>query len=164
MNKQGGDEFGEIWVFRYIPIWEWFNLLLVNILTPRWDDIIRVWRCLVWLLEGGLSTPRYLNEDVIGSFLMLTVEKFADDIIRMVWLLLLVMMGKPYGTKAQLMQYQAHFVSSSCLSVVWRRCSQPWTTSWRLLVAVSRQLCSQSLVYCCLSSTKPMIVFFQVIY
>ena len=49
---------------------------------------------------------------------MLTVDKFADDIIRMVWLLLLVMMCKPSGMKAQLMQYQAYFVSSSCLSVV----------------------------------------------
>ena len=77
----------------------------------------------------------------------------------MVWLLLLVMIGKPSGVKVQLIQYQAHFANSSYPPVVWRRCSQPWATSWRLLIAVSRKLCNQSLVHCRLSSTKPIIVF-----
>ena len=34
---------------------------------------------------------------------MITVEEFADDLMRMVWLLLSVMMGKPSGVKVQLM-------------------------------------------------------------
>ena len=49
---------------------------------------------------------------------MITVEEFADDLMRMVWLLLSVMMGKPSGVKVQLMQYQEHFVNYSCPPVV----------------------------------------------
>ena len=44
---------------------------------------------------------------------MLTVDEFAEDLIRMIWLLLLVMISNPSGVKTQLMQYQASFVNSS---------------------------------------------------
>ena len=77
----------------------------------------------------------------------------------MVWLLLSVIIGKLSVVKVQLMQYQVHLVNSSCPSVVLRRYSQPWASSWRLLVTIVRQLFNQSLVYCRLSSTNPIIIF-----
>ena len=49
---------------------------------------------------------------------MLTIDLFAEDLVRMVWLLLLVMIGKPSGVKVQLIQYQAHFANSSYPPVV----------------------------------------------
>ena len=90
---------------------------------------------------------------------MVTVDEFAEDLMRMVWLLLSVMICKPSGVKAQLMQYQVYFVNSSCSPIVWRRCFQPWTASCRLSVVVWIQLCNQSLVYCRLLSTKPIMLF-----
>ena len=49
---------------------------------------------------------------------MVTVDEFAEDLMRMVWLLLSVMICKPSGVKAQLMQYQVYFVNSSCSPIV----------------------------------------------
>ena len=102
------------WVLRYIPICAWFNLLLVKIRAPLSAEVNRVLSCLVWSPEGGLSAPRYLKEDVMGSYLIATMEEVAEDLMRMVWLLLSFMIGKPFGAKSQLMQYHAHLDSSNC--------------------------------------------------
>ena len=45
---------------------------------------------------------------------MVMVDEFDEDLMRMVWFSLSVMIGKPSGVKAQLIKYQAHFVNSSC--------------------------------------------------
>ena len=49
----------------------------------------------------------------MGSCLIVTIEEVAEDFIRMEWLLLSFMIGKPSGEKSQLMKYQAHFDSSN---------------------------------------------------
>ena len=100
-------------MLRHMPICACFNLLLVKIRAPRCAETNRVLSCLVWSLEGGLSTPRYLKEDVIGSCLIVTMEEVAEYLMRMVWLLLSFIIGKPFGTKSQLIQYQAHLDSSN---------------------------------------------------
>ena len=118
-QARGVINLGNKWDFRYMPICAWFNLLLVKIRVPRCVDVKRVWSCLVWSPEGGLSTPRYLKEEVMESCLIVTMEEVAEDLIRMVWLLLSFIIGKPVGEKSQLMQYQAHFDSSNYPPVMW---------------------------------------------
>jgi len=46
------------------------------------------------------------------------IEEDAEDLMRMVWLLLSIIIGKPFDVKSQLMQYQAHLDSSNCPPVV----------------------------------------------
>ena len=53
---------------------------------------------------------------------MVTVDEFADNVMRIVWLLLSVMMCKPSDMKVQLMQYQE-------ILVVLRHFYQPWAAS-----------------------------------
>ena len=54
----------------------------------------------------------------MGSCLIVTMEEVAEDLMRMVWLLLSCIIGKPSGVKSQLIQYQAHLDSSNCPHVV----------------------------------------------
>ena len=53
-------------------------------MSPRCVLVVRVWSCLICLSEESLSTSSYLKSDVIGSCLMVTVDLFAEDAIRMV--------------------------------------------------------------------------------
>ena len=49
----------------------------MKIRAPRCVEANMVLSCLVWSPEGGLSTPRHLKEDVIGSCLIVTMEEVA---------------------------------------------------------------------------------------
>ena len=60
-------------------------------------DVKMVLSCFAWSPEGGLSTPRYSKEEVMGSYLIVTMEEVAEDFIRIEWLLLPFMIGKPSG-------------------------------------------------------------------
>ena len=75
----------------------------MKIRDPRCAEANRVLNCLVWSPKGGLSTLRYLKEDVMGICLIMTMEEVAEDLMRMVWLLLSFIIGKPFDAKSQLM-------------------------------------------------------------
>ena len=101
----------------------------MKIRALRCAEAKRILSCLVWSLEGWLSIPRYLKEDVMGSCLIEMMKEVAEDLMRMVWLLLSCIIGKPSGAKSQLMQHQAHLDSFNYPPIVCRRCSQHWATS-----------------------------------
>ena len=56
----------------------------MKIRAPRCVEANMVLSCLVWSPEGGLSTSRYLKEDVMGICLIVKMEEVAEDLIRMV--------------------------------------------------------------------------------
>ena len=56
--------------------------MLVKIRDPRCADVKRVLSCFAWSPEGGISTPRYLKEEVMRSCLIVTMEEVAEDFIR----------------------------------------------------------------------------------
>ena len=108
--------------------------------------------------QGFEVTPKYLHISFIFKFCIdLSLLLFDDWMLMALVCGLLFMYGIPLGVNSQAIRYHAHFDSSRAPPEVYRICSQVLAAVCRLSHIVCSELSFQSLAYCCLSSTSPMI-------